>query len=181
MGKQICFFAVSTDWQLIFEHVFNKNLILMDNYGNKQSFEETLNTFAQCPQKNLSHYYIAVDKSRVVQFQPSLIIDSMKSDVIEINAGHLSRLINPPEHLLDADNRYEHARFWYATSYYDDEGKTIRKIDEIDKVYSSLVRFVRKHSIKSQDGYFYILPNAYRLYKENKFRPCSGLYDIVFD
>lgn len=181
MGKQIRFFAVSTDWQLIFENVFDKNLILMDRFGNKQSIEETVNIFAEFSKTHLFQYYIATDKSRVVQFQPSLIIDSMKSDVIEIDAGHLSRLVNPPEHLRDADNRYEHARFWYATSYYDDEGKIIQKINEIDKVYSSLARFVRKHSIKSQDGDFYILPDAYRLYKENKFIPCSGLYDIIFD
>lgn len=84
----------------------------------------------------------------------------------------------PNPHYIE--NGYEHGRFWCPTSYYDNNGNTVYQNKEVIKEYNFLVRLIKKDAIISQDKAFYIMPDAYKKYKENTFIPRAGCYSIDF-
>ena len=196
MGRQIRFFATPTDYRELLESAFSKKCFVLDREAKKTSFECISNE----SQKRLyvvdPQLYIATEKSNIIMYSERGGINPIFSDVIEVANCHLSydSFLKRKEMLKSADNilsfcisddatqnRYEHGRLWYETSYYDNDDTLVRKNNDIEKVYSSLVREIRKKSKKSNNGSFYILPNAYKLYKNNMFIPCSGKFDIIFD
>ena len=183
MGKQICFFATPNDYFAIFDYVIEKEWFFINDYGVKIPYD-TVKRMVQ------SHYN---DKGFVLRFyltkkglnivnnagSNSRFVDALFSDVIEIS------ICSPPppnvRGLIVLPNQYEHGRFWYEKQYYDQNDNIITKSQELDKMYSSLVRRVRKNAIISKTKFAYILPDAYRKYKEGTFIPCSGRNTIEFD
>lgn len=194
MGRQIRFFATPTDYCELLENVFSKKCFVLDREAKQTSYKYISSEI----EKRLygPQVYIATEKSNIIMYSGVRVIDPIISDVIEVVNCHLSyeSFVKRKEMLKSADNtsyfcipdditlnRYEHGRLWYETSYYDNNGILVKKNNDIEKVYSSLVREIRKKSKKSNDGAFYILPDAYKQYKNNLFMPCSGNYDIAFD
>ena len=183
MGRQICFFATPVDYFLILEHIVDIGWFFIDYNGEERSLTEIkqmIEDHYNYEGKRLS-FFISSKTLKIVKdsFPNFSRIDEYCSEVIEIS------ICSPPppniRGLITLPNQYESGRLWYTRQYYDYTGNTVLKSTEIDKMYNSLVRKIKKNSILSRDKFAYILPDAYRRYKEGIFIPCSGKISIIFD
>ena len=183
MGKQICFFATAKDYFMLFDHIINNGWYLVDDYGESISLEQA-KQMVQNHYDNNGLFLQIFATSKNLAFVKNIgphreFVDTLLSDVIEVI------VCSPPppniRGLIILPNQYEHGRIWYERQYYDCDGKTVTKSAEVDKMYNSLVRKIRTKAVISKDKFAYILPDAYRLYKENRYIPCSGKHKIVFD
>lgn len=183
MGKQICFFATPKDYFELFDHIVNKGWYFVDDYGESISLEQA----KQMVQNHYDNNGLCLKifaTSKNLTFVKNIgshrdFVDTLLSDVIEIIVCS-----PPPPNIRDLvmlPNQYQHGRFWYERQYYDCHGNTVIKSTEVDKMYNSLVRKIRKKAVISKDKFAYILPDAYRLYKEELYFPCSGKHKIIFD
>ena len=183
MGRQICFFATAKDYFAIFDYFVEKKWFFIDIHGEKIPINMVKNMVQ-------SHYeskgvalkiFATNDNLNLVTWTANHMkfVDTMFSDVLEII------ICSPPARnirgLTILPNQYEHGRIWYERQYYDRNGNIVIKSQEVDKMYNALVRRIRKNAVISKDKFAYILPEAYRLYKEGCFRPCSGIVSIDFD
>lgn len=183
MGRQICFFATPKDYFLLFDYIVESKWFFIDVYGNSISLDRVKETVQ-------SHYddkgvflkfYITKNGLEIVRdaLNNTTFVNALYSDVIEIV------ICSPPppniRGLIKLPNQYEHGRFWYEKQYYDQSGNIITKSQDLDKMYQSIVRKVRKNAIISKNKFAYILPEAYKKYKKGWFIPCSGRYTIDFD
>ena len=116
-------------------------------------------------QRFLKNGFIVIDDSAEYS---KLLDDIIKNPVYKDNPNYI-------------ENGYEHGRLWFANSYYDEYGIKITKSDELKKFYSSMQRFIKKNWKLSNDKFGYIGIEAYRLYLQNQFIPCSGKSRIKFD
>lgn len=73
---------------------------------------------------------------------------------------------------------FEHGRFWYEPNYYDEKGVQVQKSKELDKLFDSFSKYVKKNYKLTADKFAYIGPNVYEKYREGVFNPCSGKYLI---
>lgn len=124
-----------------------------------------------------------VDLSSVTsRFSKGGIIVIDKSNETEYNR-QLSELMENPTYIRNPNhvpNGYEHGRLWFSPDYYDDNGQKMWKSDELSKIYSALVRRIRRTFKPSKAHYGYIGENAYQMYLEGKLIPCSGKNLIDF-
>ena len=183
MGKQICFFATRNDYFTIFDFLLKNRWVLIDESGNSIPFERAkqMVTDHYNGEQRLFNLYITKYGLNIVKkVYPNItFVDSLFSDVIEIT------VCSPPppniEGLVILPNQYEHGRLWYEKRYYDENGNAIAKCDDLDKMYNSLTLMIKSQAIISTDKFAYILPDAYKLYKEGRFIPCSGKIKINFN
>lgn len=184
MGRQICFFATPNDYFLLFDYIDESKWFFIDESGNSISLDR-VKEMVQSHYDNQGFYlrfYITKNDFKIVRnvYDNNRIrVDALYSDVIEII------ICSPPARnirgLIKLPNQYEHGRFWYERQYYDKNGNIITKSQDVDKMYQSIVRRVRKNAVISKSKFAYILPEAYKAYKEGNFKPCSGRNAIDFD
>lgn len=183
MGRQICFFATANDYFLLFDYIVESKWFFIDVAGNRISLDKVKETVQSHYNNNgfKLKFYITKNDFKIVKnvYSNHAFVDDLFSDVIEV-----SICSRPPRNIRGLEklpNQYEHGRFWYEKQYYDQNGNIVTKSQDIDKMYQSLVRKVRKNAIISKTKFAYILPEAYIMYKEGTFKPCSGKNAIDFD
>lgn len=184
MGRQICFFATQNDYFLLFDYIVERNWFFIDDSGEKISLDR-VKEMVQSHYGNQGfhlRFYITKNDFKIVRNvynKKRIVVDELYSDAIEII------ICSPPSPnvrgLVKLPNQYEHGRFWYEKQYYDQRGNLITKRQDLDKMYQSLAQKVRRISNISKTKFAYILPDAYRMYKEGNFIPCSGRNTIEFD
>jgi len=188
MGRQVMFFATAIDYLYLYELISSKNCIILDEAGNKQSNDYFLNN-EKLLDNWIPPHYIATEKSKFVLYE-SQTINPLFSEVIELSYCYLSASCSPKNTDFNSNldfangitnNSYQYGRIWYESSYYDSKGILRKKSEEIEQIYSFLARSIRKKSKKANNDSFYIMPDAYKLYKENKYFPCCQNFDIDFD
>lgn len=84
-----------------------------------------------------------------------IYVDSMRSDVIQFLLPH------PVKNKKDT---FAEERFWYETSYYNENGELVQNT-LMKKMFDSLVRYIRKNYIPSYDKSEYIGRDCYEKYK----------------
>jgi hypothetical protein len=183
MGRQITFFATPTDYIPLIEHILKCGWYILNFEGKRVSLDEIKYVMQDSFDKGyvIYDYYATKEGSKIIinKYKVGDRVDSTFSEVIEISVCMLQRYLNGKE--LEEPNRYEHARFWYDRQYYDDKENIVVKSEELDKMFNSLVRQIKKNAKISKDNcHWYILPDAYRLYKKGKFIPCSAVSKIEF-
>ena len=188
MGRQICFFATPTDYFLLFDYIVESEWFFIDDSGNEISLDRVKETVQSHYDNQGFHlrFYITKKDFKIVRNvynndgEKIICVDSLYSDVIEIII--CSRPPSNIHGLVKLPNQYGHGRFWYERQYYDQIGNILTKRLDLDKMHQALVRKVRKNGINSKRKFaYYILPDAYRRYKEGTFIPCSGKISIDFD
>ena len=183
MGRQICFFATPNDYFLLFDYIVESKWLFLDDFGNTISLDR-VKEMVQSHYDNQGfflRFYITKNDLKIVRnvYSNRTLVDGLFSDVIEII------ICSPPapniRGLVKLPNQYEHGRFWYEKKYFDQHGNIVTKSQELDKMFQSLSRRVRKNAVISNNKFAYILPEAYKAYKEGNFNPCSGRNAIDFD
>ena len=187
MGRQICFFATQNDYFVLFDYIVESEWVFMDDSGNTISLDR-VKEMVQAHYDNQGfflRFYITKNDFIIERNvynndnKKRICVDALYSDVIEII------ICSPPppniRGLVKLPNQYEHGRFWYERQYFDQYGNIVTKRHDLDKMYQSLARRVRKDAVISNNKFYYILPDAYRRYKEGAFIPCSGRINIGFD
>lgn len=92
-------------------------------------------------------------------------VDFFYSEVIKLSIPKWSRTVK---------DGYVNGRIWYEYRYYDENGE-LKDTKYLDSFYNKIKRYITKNYRISEDKYFYIAPEAYKLYKENKYVPlCNG-------
>ncbi len=184
MGRQICFFATAKDYYILFDHIVNKGWVFIDRCGENISLERVKQMVQDNYDNNSSCLMVYITKKDFnIKYKyldsNETFIKTIESEVIEIS------ICCPPARnikgLVVAPNQYEHGRLWYERQYYDKNANMVIKSKELDKMFDSLARKVRANGIISETEFAYILPDAYKLYKEGRFIPCSGRNKINFN
>lgn len=139
-------------------------------------------------------------KAKVIEFSlctpsPTRVIDTSSVDdyfrkggfVVITNSEEYNRqmdalmqnpvFVDNPNHV---EHGFEHGRFWYSPDIYDDKGK-VSKSKELDKLFSSLSRFIKNNFRRSKGRFAYIGPYAYEEYLQGLFVPCSGRNKILVE
>ena len=182
MGKQIRFFATAIDYYMVLECVINNGWILINNCGDKVPLSQAKQLVQEYYEDKIKYLTFFATKEGFNIFKhfraDHTFMDMLCSEVIEISA--CSPLASNIHGIITLPNQYEHGRIWYEKQYYDNDSNIMTKNDELDKMYNLLVRMIKRKSVISADRSAYILPDAYRLYKEGRFIPCSGKNRIVF-
>ena len=76
------------------------------------------------------------------------------------------------------ENGIEEGRFYYTKHYYIGD-LCLRKAEQLDKIYSCIARYIRTNFMKGE-YLSYIGKDAYKLYLDGLFIPCSGKHRIEF-
>lgn len=187
MGRQICFFATQNDYFFLFDYIVESEWFFIDESGDTISLDRVKEMVQSHYDNQGFHlrFYITKNDFKIVRNiynndgEKIIRVNELYSDVIEIiicssPSSNIRGLVKSP-------NQYEHGRFGYERQYYDQIGNIIIKRPDLDKMHQTLVRKVRKNGINSKKKFAYILPDAYRRYKEGTFIPCSGRNTIEFD
>ena len=177
MGRQICFFATHADFLPILTFIYDKGWFITDETGKILTQDDAADKiYKRCIGKEFDYLlYIAKETPRTIQYTHFKRVDTLTSETIEL------RCCKQCHDIISQKNRYEHGRFWFENSYYDKNENVVHKSNELTAFYNSLVRFVKKISLISENKGYYILPEAHKLYKQRIFIPASGIYDIPFD
>ena len=78
------------------------------------------------------------------------------------------------------ENGFEHGRLWYSASCFD-SNESIKNHKEVCGLYNSLSRYIRDHFKQTKDKFAYIGMDAYELYHQGRFIPCSGRNSIIVE
>lgn len=169
MGRQVCFFVSNKDLQDLVELVKSNGGTLINSRNEKQNTIISGQVFIVLPNSKLYYW----ENNKLHNYEQGHIIEQLSSDIIAFSE---SRLTNDQKF----PNWYEHGRFWYGTSYYDNDGNVIKKSKELDLFFNSLKRYITKNFTISVDKHWYIGPDAYKKYLDGTFIPCSGITPIDF-
>lgn len=170
MGRQVCFFVTKKDLQNLIDLVNANGGIMLNSRNEIQDTLTNGQVFIRLNNSNLYYW----DDYKLYEYSAGHIINQQASDIISFSD---CRLIDEQSKNIC---RYEHGRFWYAPSYYDNNEQLVRKTKDLEKFFNKLKRYIVKHFIISVDKSWYIGPDAYIEYKKGFFVPCSGNYQIKF-
>ena len=174
MGRQICFFATQNDYFLLFDYIVERKWFFIDDSGNRISLDRVKDMVQSHYDNQGFHlkFYITKNDFKIVRnvYDNDIIrVDPLYSDVIEII------ICSPPSPsirgLIKLPNQYEHGRFWYEKQYYDQNGIIITKSQDVDKMYQSIVRKIRKNAIISKKDLLIFFPKHTKHIKQGIFTP----------
>lgn len=184
MGRQINFFATFVDMEPLISKLYDKGIVIIDEYGREAGRQEAPLLFKQASKQN--SIYITKDYFYKAYFpfgsEGLLKIDVKKSEVIEFFSSCPKTDINNTPDCIDYS--YYPGRFWYSRDYLDAEQMVIRyktNDAELGKIYDMIVRYIRKNFKYSRKWTYYIGPDAYQKMQNGLFIPYSGQYRIDFD
>ena len=165
MGRQINFYFDSNDEKDFLKLIYDNDIVFLRRRYKREKVE-TYNEFHINPAEDLtiSQTYICYqtninDVSFLSDKENSIvIIDSLYSPVIEFDRSRFD----------SKSNLLVSGRLWYEHKYWtkDEQGNSIlkEKSKELERLYNSLARWIRKHCTRLDNGN-YIAPHAMELYK----------------
>ena len=170
MGRQVCFFATNEDLQSLIELVKSKGGIFVNLRNEK--LEEFVNGqfFITLKNSKLSYW----NNNKTLPYTEGQFIDRFSSEIVILDSCRRVEFPNKDPY------GYEHGRFWYETSYFDNDGNTVKKSKELDLFFNSLKRYITKNYILSINKHWYMGPDAYQKYLEGNYVPYSGITPIKF-
>lgn len=164
VGQQVCFFAIQKDMDELFNYIYSKGGIVINEDGNELNEYDLAHIMDKDYLDNRFRFYglyIKISTSKIIyDYYPSIdrtcLCDS-KSDVLQLSI---------PQHMKDMD-KYE---FQYGRVYLFgiDNGNTAKTV----KLYDSIKYYIRKNYIIGENKWTYIGKNAYEQYKLGKYIPC---------
>ena len=78
------------------------------------------------------------------------------------------------------ENGFDPGRLWFAPDYYNSKWKQVHKTKGLKRLYLPIERYIIKNFRLAKDNFGYIGPNAYQMYLNGDFVPCSGKCRIEF-
>lgn len=169
MGKQICFFNTPKEYMNLVEIIKANDGILVD-YENKE-INSVCNNYYVIKLKNSDLFYW--DTKYFMPYKSGHYIDRTASDILVLNCCNASPTNDDPI-------GYEHGRLWYEPSFFDNEGKLVKKSKDLNSFYNLLKKHITNNYIISKNKHWYIGTEAYDLYLQGKFTPYSGITKIEF-
>lgn len=169
MGRQICFFITNEDLKELEKHIKSKGGSFVNKKNEEVQSVENGQGYIVFPDSKLFYW----ENYQIHSFKKDKIIDQSASDIIVFTNCSLSQNCK-------VINGYEHGRFWYDTSYYDNEGRIVKKNKKLTEFFNALKRYITKNYKISEDKWWYIGPDAYKEYLKGSFVPCSGTTLIKF-
>jgi len=166
MGRQIGFYFGDKDEKEFLEVVNTNDVVfLRDQFKRKKiEFYKEFNINPAVNQSKCQAYICFRSDLKSVGFFGDykagiILLDIFKSPVIEFERSGLKPDINL---LISGRLWYEH-KYW--TEDKDGNDVLLEKSKELERLYNSLARWIRKHCTRLDDGY-YIAPHAMELHKK---------------
>lgn len=142
MGRQINFYMdEDTELAFIEEVLQNGQIVCVAGYAdNKPTFVKALSEVELCRDADTLYLYQPVFGDLAARPLPDdrVYIDAINSPVVEFSRPNV-------EH---EKKRIHSGRLWVEMKHWDDDENLVEKPEELGKWYSSLVRWIKKHSEK---------------------------------
>jgi hypothetical protein len=153
MSRQISFFFSPKDEELFIKYLRENDIVFLDKRANEFDKEHLLSS------DELS-FYLTFSGANIEKSDE--FVEQISSEIIKYSRCKTSK------------RSIEPGRLWLKLKYWNSENELVEKNQEINHIYSKLVKWIKKNSKISICKYYYIGTNAFNLYSQHNAKMETG-------